>query len=399
MSPVCFREPRPGSYSRVNPLHALLAISLAASTSRDDQHKVAVTTPYRAQARIMAALSRSLGSPNTVTAATVHRFQGSESDVVIFDLVDAFPQSRASRLTGTDQDTALRLMNVALSRARGKLLVLVDQKFLNDRHSARSPARHALRLLLENGTCVPANSLIVKGDNKDAPIRWHGGWDEGQTFVSERVRGAKESVVLNIPDQFTVSEDLTRGVAGAAPDLERLTIFASLATAQRFEDTSADLRLMNRPGGFFALVDSQWLCLGGLSEQGAFASMEDEHAVETLASIYLGQTLAAPAPSAEAEEALSEIFGRCTECGAARRPRRDRESGWIIRCATRSHVTDPLTLEQLGACVDALGVRCPECGGTAVARSGKFGRFLGCPNYRRGCGGRPPRLEDLFGGK
>ena len=51
-----------------------------------------------------------------VLAATVHKFQGSERDMMIFDTVDSYPQERPGVLF-FDQNH--RLVNVAVTRARG----------------------------------------------------------------------------------------------------------------------------------------------------------------------------------------------------------------------------------------------------------------------------------------
>jgi len=54
---------------------------------------------------------------------TVHAFQGSEADVIIWDLVDT-RNHKIGRLY--QQDTGDRLTNVAISRAKGKLVIVGD---------------------------------------------------------------------------------------------------------------------------------------------------------------------------------------------------------------------------------------------------------------------------------
>jgi len=131
--------------SRFNPISALLAVDRAAAAAEAGS-SVAVITPYRSQARLLWSLLRDRDLGERVNAATVHRFQGSESDVVVIDLVDAAPLDRPSRLTAAG-DTALRLMNVALSRARGKVIVLLSQTFLEAHQPAASPVVRAWHLL------------------------------------------------------------------------------------------------------------------------------------------------------------------------------------------------------------------------------------------------------------
>jgi superfamily I DNA and/or RNA helicase len=62
-----------------------------------------------------------------VEAGTVHQFQGSEADAVVFDLVDGPGRHKLGLLLRGD--TGTRLLNVAISRARAKLVVVADRKW------------------------------------------------------------------------------------------------------------------------------------------------------------------------------------------------------------------------------------------------------------------------------
>jgi very-short-patch-repair endonuclease len=95
---------------------------------------VSIICPYRAQVRLLRQSLReerkAEDSPlktagSKIETGTVHQFQGSESDVVIFDLVDGKGRSTPGRLLS--DDTGLRLVNVAITRARGKLIVIADK--------------------------------------------------------------------------------------------------------------------------------------------------------------------------------------------------------------------------------------------------------------------------------
>ena len=145
--------------SRMNPVSGAVALALAATAARAagiDQPTVAVVTPYRTQARLLLAGIRDLGIDGQVEAATVHRFQGSERDVVVIDLVDAPPLNAPSRLTGGSADATLRLVNVAVSRARGKVVVVGHLPFLRERSPAGSPLLTALDLMATRGPIVAA---------------------------------------------------------------------------------------------------------------------------------------------------------------------------------------------------------------------------------------------------
>jgi AAA domain-containing protein len=106
--------------SRLNRTSAAATVELAAEAAAGGAASIAVIAPYAAQAteirRLLAA--RRL---TAVECSTIHRFQGRECDVVILDLVDAAPLR-----PGTLLADAPNLLNVSISRARGKLVIVAD---------------------------------------------------------------------------------------------------------------------------------------------------------------------------------------------------------------------------------------------------------------------------------
>lgn len=107
--------------SRHNPASAELTAELALEAVRAGTTSIGVITPYAAQAAEIRRLLAARGLADTVECNTIHRFQGRECDVILLDLVDA-PPMRPSALV-TD---APNLLNVSISRARGKLVIVAD---------------------------------------------------------------------------------------------------------------------------------------------------------------------------------------------------------------------------------------------------------------------------------
>jgi hypothetical protein len=391
----CIREPRPGSYSRANPLHALLATSFAEKAVRDGCSNVALISAYRAHARLLAAGSMVL-HPH-VTGATVHRFQGSERDLVIFDLVDAFPQAGASQLTGRDADTAFRLLNVAVSRARGKLIVLADVKFILERHPRSSPSRSLLRLLKGQGQSEEVDVSLLAAISESDGLRWYQGWEQAETLVSQDLRRARQSAIVNLPEGFNPGVVFVDALINSSAVCPRVTVFGSKDIAVRLETSAIDLRLMIQPGGFFAFVNDRVAWIGSYSPLGAIARVEIPSLVDALGKLLLSSAKL-PHPSAEAERAMMKIAGRCPECGEDRHPRHKSRAGWVLGCGNLRHESAPLSAELLTEIAEAFDVRCPECHKRAVGRNSGKHLFFGCPDYSRGCGGKPPSLEELFRG-
>ena len=52
--------------------------------------------------------------------------------MIIFDAVESYPKSAVGYLMGKDPDNILRLINVAITRAKGKLITVANDKFWNN---------------------------------------------------------------------------------------------------------------------------------------------------------------------------------------------------------------------------------------------------------------------------
>ncbi|HZG72394.1 MAG TPA: AAA domain-containing protein, partial [Chondromyces sp.] len=131
------------SSSRYNLWSLFTALQLMLEAKMNGLLSIGYISPYRIQARLMNVLLASFfpkeWAKGEVAAATVHRFQGSERDMIVFDTVDSSPQPDAGALlTGKESE---RLVNVAVTRARGKFLLLADSPFLEKNASSRTAVR------------------------------------------------------------------------------------------------------------------------------------------------------------------------------------------------------------------------------------------------------------------
>ena len=117
-----------GHHSRGNELSAQCCVELVRTALKDDLHSVGVITPYVEQSRLTRDLLRREGLlGKSIECSTVHRFQGREKDLVILDLVDTAPFPPGKLLADQTADSnAARFLNVSLSRARGKLVIIAD---------------------------------------------------------------------------------------------------------------------------------------------------------------------------------------------------------------------------------------------------------------------------------
>lgn len=118
-------EPGEGSESLANPGEAACAVHVFDELTQHpdaDQWTVGVISPYRGQVRALQALFTNEHRMRVamLDVDTVDSFQGSECDVIIISLV----RSNAEHDIGFLAD--IRRMNVAITRARRKLVIIGD---------------------------------------------------------------------------------------------------------------------------------------------------------------------------------------------------------------------------------------------------------------------------------
>jgi hypothetical protein len=109
--------------SRFNLYHALVCATLAKRiVGRIPDGKIGIVTPYGPQARLIGKITRDWGLSDRVRVSTVHRFQGGEEPIIIFDSCEAPGTRVAPMLDDTKKDSDARLvLNVATTRARDRL--------------------------------------------------------------------------------------------------------------------------------------------------------------------------------------------------------------------------------------------------------------------------------------
>ena len=137
MMSVC-QKTKDGSYFNV--LSAIMTMGLAIRAA--EKHEVGIITPYSAQSRLLYAMSRDVGETKpelkTITCATVHQFQGSEKDVIFFDAVDCYRRRHPGKMLALlENNYANRLFNVALTRAKGKMVSVANVDFLKEKNLSK----------------------------------------------------------------------------------------------------------------------------------------------------------------------------------------------------------------------------------------------------------------------
>jgi hypothetical protein len=144
-----------GSYSRFNEPTARKCVEFAIEAVQAGNESVAIITPYVAQSRLIRQLlSEHPETTGRVECQTIHRFQGSERDMVILDTVDTAPLSPGKLLADQSLRSASRnLINVSISRAKGKLVIMSDVAYFRER-SPKSMLNEVLQQAAQAGLSV-----------------------------------------------------------------------------------------------------------------------------------------------------------------------------------------------------------------------------------------------------
>ena len=173
-SPFCFIpiEPKDGSMvkttegkSRVNAKSAQVIIDLVEGIlKKNETLEVGVMTPYNGQ---VVNLRRKLNSKtltneqlDRIKIGTIHSFQGSGFDVIIYDIVDNSDKNIGLLYKGINGE---RLVNVALSRAKHKLIIVGDPKVFSmaDEHEQVSKKLRSLMVDLRmSGFQMEMNAIV-----------------------------------------------------------------------------------------------------------------------------------------------------------------------------------------------------------------------------------------------
>jgi len=377
-APIARHEPAPGqpvvwidtgevggrafatrTHSRINPLSAWLVLQVALRMLHDGLGDVGVVTPYRDQARLLRLLVRAAGAQGSVHTGTIHRFQGGERDAIVLDLVDAAPLPPGTLFRSDD---GLRLLNVAVTRARGKLVCLSDGSYLKRGTSAATPAWAILANLCRDAVPLDPSS-VVDASAVDA------GWAvlkpsvETATLFEHDLSGSGEAIAFEA------------GLPGWA-----LSTLQARGEGVRRLDAGARAVLLPSQAWVFPKRASWSL---RLSDPQAVKLL-----LESIGAPPPAHTAPAPSPEAprprQAAAAAPDAgfpLGRCRRCGEALGLSVDPGSPQVrVSCASCGAFERDAEPHDLTACARARDLLC-GCGAELRGRRGPHGLFLGCASY------------------
>ena len=157
--------------SRLNFLSATICADIAQQLLLDnrialqdgERHRILIACPYRPHAKLVNLLLHEQGLEKDVIAGTAHSFQGSEADVVILDFVNDEPHWRVGLFMPDNDGNNERLLNVALTRAKRRLIIVGDFQYIAKNAKKAFIGRELIPFLLKHYPSVDARQVIPVG--------------------------------------------------------------------------------------------------------------------------------------------------------------------------------------------------------------------------------------------
>lgn len=216
MGEYCMRST---SGSRFNLLQVLLSFQVIHELYVGGSKNIGYTTPYRAQAELMDTLLQDLYDQQLqsgeILSATVHKFQGSEREVMVFDTVDSFPESRPSMLlTGKESE---RLINVAVTRTKGKFVHLANRNYIKQKVYRDKTIRKLVEFQESTNQLITPRQIGTWIKNQHEDVTWMHA-KKLEKLMSD-VKSAKSEILVSLPQGKELSNEWNQLLQGSSVKL------------------------------------------------------------------------------------------------------------------------------------------------------------------------------------
>ena len=403
--------------SHANVLSAFVTFSLALKAAQTQ--KVGIITPYHAQSRLLHAMVRDVNElealPHAIKCATVHQFQGSEEDVIVYDAVDCyrlpFPGALIASTAGRYAD---RLFNVAMTRSKGKFICVANGSFM--RNKGMSENLMFMQMLKSYRATAPMIPEIIRPD--DDLEKYYFDFVEKENQVDEFIKDlatARREVRIDIPDSPANSDINTTRIAQALAEAQSrgVKVFVRAESKKNLHPTlkyfAVENHYLTDP---IALIDKTvtWF---GMPESAACFKIEGRasainnrpcirfwgtHTAKILYGLLEMSQVMDQAKTVEKDaqgnlitDKLSDYVlahKKCPVCGKTMQLKKSRNQKYFLSCSGypsckhTEFVETEFVEEYFYHKGNKNGMLCPRCGCSLEARISRYGIYVQC------CGGK-----------
>ena len=392
---ICHQD---GSYSRYNIFSAFFSVLLALSGLLDQNDSIGIITPYSTQSKLLRSILQDLmgkdlrNSP--IYASTVHQFQGSERDIIIFDTVDSYRLKRPGiLLTRKKNDNALRLINVAVSRAKGKFILISKQDYWSQRLNSNMTLFHLFKYSKDILANMENDQLLDFIRNLNLPKKYQ---EVIKVFLGtnideliKEIEEAQESIYCSIPDSFqylsqnwieAISEALSRNV-----DLQIRT-----ENPNRFPLNWEEYIITDSFAWTPVIIIDKKITWFGFPKIDSNDSVnilirfKGEKTAKTILSLMQVKITRNSVSDKNSRLAMFIIKNfQCPECNKNLSLIKNSRGNPFLGCSSypECNFTQPFTVEILNSYIQMVKLRCSRCGSRMRGSRGKYGFFVGCSSY------------------
>ena len=403
--------------SHANVLSAFVTFSLALKAAQTQE--VGIITPYHAQSRLLHAMVRDVNElealPHTIKCATVHQFQGSEEDVIVYDAVDCyrlpFPGALIASTAGRYAD---RLFNVAMTRSKGKFICVANGSFM--RNKGMSENLMFMQMLKSYRATAPMIPEIIRPN--DDLEKYYLDFVEKENQVDEFIKDlatARREIRIDIPDSPANSDINTTRIAQALAEAQSrgVKVFVRAESKKNLHPTlkyfAVENHYLTDP---VALIDKTvtWF---GMPESAACFKIEGRtsainnrpcirfwgtHTAKILYGLLEMSQVMDQAKTVEKDaqgnlitDKLSDYVlahKKCPVCGKPMQLKKSRNQKYFLSCSGypsckhTEFVETEFVEEYFYHKGNKNGMLCPRCGCSLEAKISRYGIYVQC------CGGK-----------
>ena len=413
MMSVCSKT---GDNSRVNVLSALMSFALALEAAKS--HEVGIISPYHAQSRLLHAMARDAADANPelmpISCATVHQFQGSEKDVIVFDSVDCYRMPYPGMLlSSTGNNYANRLFNVALTRAKGKFIGVANVAYMDDKNLSNSLMfERMIEMQRKRTSCLTGQVLSLKRSVISDGIMEFFNDDDGNCCFLKDIKEAHGEIRIDIPDK-PVENIFSEQLAIALQAAKRKGLKVYLR-AENKQGLPAVLKTFAIENSFVAnpvtLIDKKIVWFGMPSSDANFKP--DGNVFRTLyrpvirfvgantaASLYGFMEMSKTVDQSKVistdntGKAITDTFAsyvlsnkKCPLCGKPMAMQKSRKGKFFLACTAypachETALIDVELVEQYFYRNGRTGQHCTRCNRSLEAKLGPYGLYIQCCGY------------------
>ena len=404
--------------SRFNILSAIISFSSALTADTQEIKSVGIISPYAAQTRLIRAMIKdhSVKQKTRVTCATVHQFQGSESDVIVFDAVESYPTSKAGFLMSKDLNVVQRLINVAITRARGKFINVCYGNFWTREFSQKKSHTYyqLVNYLLERHNVIAfrnknlQNYLLKLDTGKN--IKLFVTYEESMNFALKDFEKAEHKIVISIPDGQLLEQAQPILTMIKKAEARGVDIFIKSNTFEKLPDEWKHYSVGTENAVFpLILIDDKTMWYGIPASKGTFktgnvaflsvcpviARIKGENTLEMIKSLTDLETKQVglnkvpleikhnfQGVSTKEKYGLSQYITEkmfCPKCKKHLVLVKGRMGKFYLKCSNTScDHTEVLTKELVNHYISINNVTCPQDRGEIRAGLGQYGIYIRC---------------------